>query len=371
MESIPIEFGSLATTIKGLDDEALEQRLSRLTGIERKALVLLLAHLGEFDGRRLYADRGQPSLFAYCVRVLGYSEQEAYKRIQAARAAKTYPVLLERLAAGRLSLTGIVILAPHLRQENIEEVLSASDGKATRALEVIAAELAPRPDSPDCIRALPPPNPPHPPVGTSPSDAEVGSDTPGALPLAAVNQDKRGTQTSPPSIGSREDIEPLSFQRILFRFTGSSELRRKYDRALGLGLGRAGGRSLEAAFEEALDTWLEKSDPERRHARRQGARRSIAVQEEAGKNRSRRIPVALRDQVWNRDGGRCTYAGKDGDRCPETKWLEIDHVIPFALGGSSNDPSNLRLSCRAHNQLWARRIFGERQARRRNDYPRG
>ncbi len=32
-------------------------------------------------------------------------------------------------------------------------------------------------------------------------------------------------------------------------------------------------------------------------------------------------------------------------------FLEIDHIVPFSLGGSSLDPTNLRLCCRIHNQF--------------------
>ena len=82
------------------------------------------------------------------------------------------------------------------------------------------------------------------------------------------------------------------------------------------------------------------------------------------------MPAAVRDAVWVRDAGRCAFLSPEGERCPATRWLEIDHIIPFALGGSSDDMANLRLFCRAHNQLLARRIFGEaacRKGRRRRD----
>src|SRR6185437_13767962 len=66
---------------------------------------------------------------------------------------------------------------------------------------------------------------------------------------------------------------------------------------------------------------------------------------------------ALRDEVWRRDSGRCSFTNNEGARCPATSWLEIDHIRPYALGGRSDDIDNLRLLCRAHNQMMARRIF--------------
>lgn len=144
-----------------LPDAELEERLKRLAGIERKALVLLLLHLGEFDERRLYADRGHPSLFSYCMHILGYSEQAAYKRIQAARAARAHPEILQRLADSELTLTAVVILSPHLRTDNTLELLDAARGKRTREIEALAAGLVPLPDRADCLRALPSPSEPQ------------------------------------------------------------------------------------------------------------------------------------------------------------------------------------------------------------------
>jgi hypothetical protein len=49
--------------------------------------------------------------YVYCTRVLGMSEDEAFKRIRAARALGRYPVVAEAVADGRLHLTAVVLLA--------------------------------------------------------------------------------------------------------------------------------------------------------------------------------------------------------------------------------------------------------------------
>lgn len=343
-----------------LTDAELEDRLKRLAGIEHTALALLLAHLGEFDQRRLHADQGQPSLFSYCMRVLGYSEQAAYKRIQAARAARAHPEILQRLSDGSITLTAVVILSPHLRADNARELLETARGRRTREIEAIAAGLAHRPDSPDCLRALPAPQEPQ-------GMQEAASRTPGPAMtdhLPASTDRTAGCAAPRP----RELVEPLSAQRYLFRFTGGSAFRAKYERAREL-LGTTRSRdSMEAVVEAGLDALLDKVDPQRRIARRRAreARRDEVGQEtgraadtrDAARPASRRISTALRDEVWERDDGRCTFVGPDGARCPSTAWLEIDHVRPYALGGPSDDAANLRVMCRAHNQLLARRIFG-------------
>ncbi|MAE70888.1 MAG: hypothetical protein CME06_10515 [Gemmatimonadetes bacterium] len=53
--------------------------------------------------------------------------------------------------------------------------------------------------------------------------------------------------------------------------------------------------------------------------------------------------------MFARDGGRCAFVDRHGRRCNSQWLLELDHIHPFALGGSHH-PDNLRLLCRAHNQ---------------------
>ena len=69
------------------------------------------------------------------------------------------------------------------------------------------------------------------------------------------------------------------------------------------------------------------------------------------------IPAAVRREVWRRDGGRCAFVAADGRRCNSRWKLELDHVQPVALGGSST-VDDLRVTCRAHNLLYAERAFG-------------
>jgi len=71
------------------------------------------------------------------------------------------------------------------------------------------------------------------------------------------------------------------------------------------------------------------------------------------------IPVVTRDFVLHRDGYRCTFVSEDGNHCNCRTGLELDHILPFTLGGG-HDVSNLRVRCQAHNLLEAERQFGKR-----------
>ena len=68
-------------------------------------------------------------------------------------------------------------------------------------------------------------------------------------------------------------------------------------------------------------------------------------------SQSRYIPVAVKREVWRRDQGCCSYVDRhSGRRCGSRYRLEIDHIVPFALGGGA-EPANLRLRCEAHHRL--------------------
>ena len=87
------------------------------------------------------------------------------------------------------------------------------------------------------------------------------------------------------------------------------------------------------------------------------------------------IPADERRKVYERDGGRCTFVGDHGHRCETRDALQFDHIVARADGGESKAP-NLRLRCRAHNQLEAERRFGaefmrQKRAARREHAARG
>ena len=356
----------------GMGDERLVRALGDLVRGEREELVELLLHLAEFDKRRLYEPLGSTSLFAYCTRVLGYSEGGAAKRIQSARAAAKFPSMFGMLKRGELHMAAVVMLAPHLDSENHRRILRQAHGKSRRELELMAAGLAPRADTADLIRRLAP-------VKTSAAStneisagaAEVPASSPSVLEL------ERSSSTPCDDAPARmlrasERIEPLSAQRVKFSFTAGIELLEMVERARALVRHKHPSGRLEDVFTEALGRWLESNDPERRLER--GIRRVNALSAKGrGDGAVAAVPSAVclvakprrsisqrvKDEVWKRDGGRCSYTAQDGTRCDARDWLEYDHILPWALGGPSNNPGNIRLLCRAHNQMMARRVFGE------------
>src|SRR5256885_6795882 len=115
----------------------------------------LLLYLGEIDARKIYRERASPSMIAFCMRELNFSEGAAANRVFVPRVARQLPAVLEALRTGAVHLSGLRVLVPHLDEENHERVLALAAGKSKREIEELAASLSPKPPVPDDVRKLP------------------------------------------------------------------------------------------------------------------------------------------------------------------------------------------------------------------------
>ena len=113
-----------------LSDDQLATGVRALARSEQQTTALLIAHLAEFDGRRLYLGAGFSSLFTYCCEVLHFSEPAAYNRIEVARTARSFPAVLPMLGEGLLSVATVRLLAPNLTADNQPELLAQAAGKS-------------------------------------------------------------------------------------------------------------------------------------------------------------------------------------------------------------------------------------------------
>jgi hypothetical protein len=122
-----------------LRDDTIARNLKELDerGLTTKAA--LLAHLAEFEERRLHVPAAFPSLLEYCTGYLGWHREAALKRIRAARTARQYPAIFEAIEKGRLHISSIVLLRPHLTTQNVDELIQASSGKSKSEVEQLLA----------------------------------------------------------------------------------------------------------------------------------------------------------------------------------------------------------------------------------------
>jgi hypothetical protein len=143
-------------TAMTLSDHDLLARISVLAGRERETTVELVAHLAVLELRpNLYRAQGYGSLFRYCTGALRLSEDAACNRTKVTRACRDFPMILDLMAAGTVSLTTVKMLAPHLTTANHQAVLARAADRSREDIEALVAELAPQPDVKASVRKLP------------------------------------------------------------------------------------------------------------------------------------------------------------------------------------------------------------------------
>jgi 5-methylcytosine-specific restriction endonuclease McrA len=329
-----------AYALTHLSDAVLLRDLTALVAQDRITTAVLLAHIAEVDARRLYLEAGYPSMHAYCVDELRLSKDAAYKRIQAARAARAHPVIFAAVADGRLHLTAVRLLAPCLTPENADELLAAATHRRRSEIQQLLAQRFPSmPGTVPAVRVIP-----------SQSIRKLAP-----RPVAAQRSEPAGEPVPetprPPERYSvhvaidRDTHDKLRYaQELLSHSVPSGDLAPVLDRALDALIGQ---------FEKKKFAATTKPRPQQGQS-----------------PRKRHVSASVRRAVWKREGGQCTFASETGHRCSGRKFLEFDHVDPVAHGGTAT-VERMRLQCRAHNQYEAERTFGsefmkrKRQAARR------
>jgi hypothetical protein len=375
--------GSLAN----LSERQLLTRLGDLVRQDQRHTAQLLAAIAEIDERKLWAKHACPSMFAFCVERFHMSESMTAKRIWAARTARRFPVILQMVARGELHLSAIVRLAKHLTEDNHRGLLTRAKHKSSREIDLLVAELAPRPDVPSRIRALPRATGSV--AGSQPASADAytsrgpgqaeGSCSPAALGSSNASNGSDGfnascganafdpptAPTTPNSPRPRSLVVPLAPRRYKIEITVDQQTHDKL-RMLEdlLGHQRAAADPaiiVSRAIDRLLDETLKKKAAVTDHARRSDRRSN---------RRTRAIPAAIRREVWQRDGGRCTFVDQQGRRCRGTRCMEYHHEKPYGKGGR-HESDNIALRCRAHNQYQADLDFGTNfmRGKRRSDSP--
>ena len=265
-------------------------------------------------------------------------------------------MLLEMLADGRLHLSGIAKIAPHLNAENRDAVLARAAHRSKREIEELVAELAPRLDTPTLVRKIPQP------VQLRPDGVETAAppateDSTPPIPRAPVAP----AVAAPSRPSSPGTIQALAPARYKVQFTASAELCRKIERVKALMRSSIPDGDLAAIIEDAVSEKLARLEA-RRFAKTEAPRKSLGDASTSPK--SRYVPAAIRRAVYQRDGGRCAFVDGEGRRCTAGDRLEFHHRHPFGYGGE-HDPENMTLMCRTHNAYLAEVDYGKERVRGR------
>ena len=350
-------------TLSHVGDSQLRHDLASLVARDRATTALLLAHIAEFDARRLYLPAAYPSMHAYCVHESKLSEDAAYKRIRVARAARSYPALFAAISEGKLTLNTVMLLAPHLSSRNARDLLAAAEHKTRSELEELIASRFPRSEAPELVPDLEVAELAARPVDSdsdlvrSPDDSERQLVPGPVAPTAqlAARPVQIGSQLAPGQVAPRSRVTPVAPEQFLLQLTIGRATRDKLQHAQNLLGHRLPSGDLERVLDLALDALIEKLERRKFAATNRPRQAPRAGQPNGGS--SRHIPAHVRRAVWERDGAQCTFVSESGRRCSARKLLEYDHVEPVARGGTAT-VAGIRLCCRAHNQYAAECVFG-------------
>ena len=336
---------------QNLSDRDLLRRMQLLVQRERSLVTEILHHLREVERRKLYSDLGYKSLFDYAVRELGYSEGQAGRRIQAMKLLRELPQeeakeLEKKIEDGSLNLTNIC-----QAQSFFNEVKKASPNKPLQVKEKL-----------DVLKEL-----------------EHKSSRQGQAALMEKRQDAGLDMPLP-----KEKTRALSQKRSELRLVLNKELLAELEEVRALLGQKAMGMSwaeligeMAALSKEALKD--KKFGKRRESTQTAGTQTAViekaematmsttatttpstpalrrrCIQTAAPKPRS--ISKGKRSRVWERDGGVCV-------KCGSQQGLQVDHIVPVALGGGCEE-ENLRLLCVSCNVREGVKDFGLERMKR-------
>jgi hypothetical protein len=294
-----------------------------------------------------------------------------------ARLIARFPVIADRLAAGRLSIRAMVELREVLTEENHAGVLTRAEGKSQEEAQLLAVEYKPKPVPRDVVRALPMP--------LAPSGSSAPSDSPGltgslgpAAPIAPSTSPGSSAQSALPApLGSRdlvpavtgmpplphEVVKPLTSELRRLNVTVTADFIDELEQVRVALSHQCPDGSFEQVVREAFKLVLE------RDRKRKALTEKPRPRPETPGENDRYIPAAVKRTVWKRDQGRCTWPMGDGKVCGARHQLEFDHDFEVALGGKPTI-GNVRLLCKSHNLMKAEQRFGRTfMAKFRKEHP--
>ena len=347
---------------EGMPDDRVLERVEVLVARSNRLTAELLAYLAEVERRGLHLREATGSLFAFCVERLHMSESSAGKRITAARTARRFPLILEMVAGGEIHLTGVNLLGAHLTEENHRELLVRARHRSKRQIEKLVAEIAPKPDAPSRVVALPRPvaAPATRPAATPADAQEVHApdrvDQPTGQVVHAPERVASAAVAAAASVRAAPAavVQPLSPRRYQVRVTVGEEAHAALCQLQDLLSHQVPDRDPAVIVSRALELLLERTLAKKASMTRQ-PRAAKDPREPA--SRTRHIPAAVRRAVWTRDEGRCAHVDGRGRRCSSTRFLQFHHLDNWGRG-ADHTIERIELRCRAHNQYQAVLDYG-------------
>lgn len=296
------------TSVHELTNENITDNLRALKAREDHIIADVLEYIGEMERRELHLALGYSTVYSYLSQCLGYSESEAYRRIEAARLMGRVPESKSELISGNLTMTNMAEVQKALRVYHKTSGQQPTDDFRRRLLD----------DVKGCSR----------------------------------KEAQRRLVAMVPELGvaREESCRELSDGSLEVILTFKPEERIGLEKARDLLAHTGPISSYGELINKLCEFYLRKKDLTQGFDAREG-RTSIKTHEV-----THRIPIRLRRSIFKRDSGRCQFVGINGRRCLSSYEVEIDHIVPVSAGGPTSY-DNLRCVCRSHNQWKSNRLI--------------
>ncbi len=308
----------MSRSLSSLNSVQVVEAARNSISVETHATTDVIRHLREIQERKIYLEFGYPSLFEMCTKEFGYSNGAAQRRILAMRLVKDIPEVEEKIAAGEISLSTAASLQSFFQLEKKREVVPS---KAERYELVQTCE--------------------------SMSSREVERE------LARRN----------PELDRRESIRAVSDDRMRLSYSVTETLWRKMEQLKALRSHVNAKMTNEDLLEWLVELGLDKADPvrkaERAEVRRQKRKSTDSLPASEVKPRhesvlgaepNRYITADVDHELAKSRSMGCDFVDSaTGKRCGSQHFLQRDHIVEYAQGGS-NTLENLRWLCGQHNR---------------------
>ncbi len=315
-----------------ISNHQIGEKLSTLIRDERRITNEILTLINLALDRRAYLDLGFSSMFDWLVKGFGFSSSSAYRRIEAARLLKSVPEATQMLEEGRVNLSTLCKVQTVIKQQEKmtgekisnaikEEIVKTIENKSVLETEQTMVSIFPETTS--LIKQER-----HTIINEHFTRIQLN------FPNIAIENLKRAKELLSHKFPNANDSDVLVY-------------------ALKLLVDKMAPMTREAAEAEvpsvksiAADNGITNIGDE--------------INGSADKKVMKNSKAGQRRIVFKDSGGKCTF--KDhltGQVCGSRYQVQLDHIIPRALGGG-DDPSNLRVLCRQHNLLMAERVFGKK-----------
>jgi len=341
---IDFQLSGIYTNVKQLTDKVLLHQMDLLSAHEREVTVLVLRHLREIECRRLFVDLGYSSMHVYCIKHLKYSEGQAQRRLSSARLMTELPEIEKDIQAGNLTITNLSRFQSFARAEKLAdfalskeeklEALTQIQNKPTRQVE---RELIQKSHKPEVLAEKY-----H---NISVVMTESGQANQFAKFEALLNEENQELLQEFKNLYAHELKDQANVSVLTFLLSKAVQHKKKQK---GLIPKQKSNESPPSA--QKVNAEIEVNAEPKVSA--------VSEKVKLVKTPLRKATKASTEKlVWKRAEACCEQVVGEGKKCGSKYALEIDHVVPVALGGT-DELENLQLLCRAHNSRRAVKTFG-------------